>query len=155
MLTSPTLLQPIRCLGLCAVGLLACAPAPAEPPREPVQSIQPLLVAAIARGHAQGILVGPAADAIAGQFASRAPIVVEVTAVADLATLGCKRLQVETRQKQVVDRDQSTEPGQAGRPLPARNLRLQYRISFCADGSFPPSASAAARGRPRSPEAAR
>lgn len=142
MLTRPTCLRLGRWLGFC-FSVQVCVPALANPPREQVQSIRPLLTAAIERGHAMGILVGPAADAIASQFDSRAPIVVEVAAVADLATPGCRRLQVETRQEQVVDRARSTEPGQLGRALPPRPLRLQYRINFCADGKFPPAARAA------------
>ena len=142
MLTRPSCLRLGRWLGFC-VGVQVCAPALADPPREQVHSIRPLLIAAIERGHAMGILVGPAADAIASQFDSRAPIVVEVAAVADLATPGCRRLQVETRQEQVVDRERSTEPGRLGRALPPSPLRLQYRINFCADGKFPPAASAA------------
>ena len=39
----------------------ACLPAIAAAVREPVQSIQPLLISAIQQGQAQGVLVGPAA----------------------------------------------------------------------------------------------
>ena len=131
-------------------------PALATPPRDPVQSIQPLLVKAVQRGEAHGVLVGPAAEAIANQFASRAPIEVDVKVVSDLATAGCKRLHVDTHQNQVADRERATEPGKPGRPLPPKPMRLQYHISYCADGTFPPPQPArSAVDAARTPQATR
>lgn len=129
----------------------ACLPAIAAAAREPVQSIQPLLIGAIQQGQAQGVLIGPAADAIAMHFASRAPILVDVTVIAGLATPGCKRLSVETRQDQVVDRARSATAGKPGQPLQAKPMRLQYDISFCENGTFAPSirpATPASTGKP-------
>lgn len=116
----------------------------ATPSREAVTSIRPLLIRAAATGEAHGTLVGPAADAIASQFVSRAPIEVDVVAIADLGKPGCKRLRVDTHQDQVVDRERARAPGQPGSPLPARPMRLQYLISYCVDGSFAPGAKGAA-----------
>lgn len=112
----------------------------AAPLREPVQSLKPLLIAAIERGEAHGVLVGPAADAIANQFATREPIDVDVVVVGSLPTPGCKRLQVDTRQAKVRDRERATQPGVSGKPLPPKAMLLRYNISFCADGTFPPPA---------------
>lgn len=122
----------------------ACLPANAAAVREPVQAIQPLLISAIQQGQAQGVLVGPAADAIASQFVSRAPILVDVTVIAALPTPGCKRLRVDTRQDQVVDRARSTAAGKPGQLLPAKPMRLQYDISFCENGTFAPGTRPAA-----------
>lgn len=142
---------------VCLSASLAIAtPALAAPPRDPVQSIQPLLVKAVQRGEAHGVLVGPAAEAIANQFASRAPIEVDVKVVSDLATAGCKRLHVDTHQDQVADRERATEPGKPGRPLPPKPMRLQYHISYCADGTFPPAQPARSAVDPaRTPQATR
>jgi len=86
------------------------------------------------------VLVGPAADAIASQFSSRAPIEVDVRAVADLSTPGCRRLQVETRQANVADRVKAASSAAPAAQLPPKNMLLRYQISFCVDGSFPPAA---------------
>ena len=128
-----------------ALVCIMASAASAEPTssREPVQSLRPLLIAAVGQGEAHGVLVGPAADAIASQFASREPIEVDVTTVGSLPTPGCKRLQVQTRQAQVMDRQRATKPGESGKPLPPKPMLLRYDISFCADGTFPPPAARA------------
>lgn len=117
-----------------------CATAFAAPPRQSVESVQPLLLTAVKQGQAFGVLVGPAAEAITNQFVSRAPINIDVTAVGDLPTPGCKRLLVDTHQDQVVDRDRSTQPGVPGQQQQAKPMGLKYQISYCANGTFPPSA---------------
>jgi hypothetical protein len=121
-----------------------CSTALAAPARQSVESVQPLLLTAVKQGQAYGVLIGPAADAIANQFVSRAPINIDVTAVGDLPTPGCKRLLVDTHQDQVVDRDRSTQPGVPGQPQKAKPMGLKYQISYCANGTFPPSARRAA-----------
>lgn len=142
MLTLYAGLRGAACIGL-AVLVPACLPSNADAAREPTLSIQSLLISAIERGHAHGVLIGPAADAMAAQFASRLPIQVDVTVVAALASPDCKRLRVETRQEQVVEHERPTVPGRSARPLPAKPMLLQYDISFCRDGTLAPRARAA------------
>ena len=91
-----------------------------------VTSIKPLLVSAIINGRADGVLVGPAAAAIAAQFGSSAPIRVSVRVVKAFADSACRRLEVTTRQDAVIEDNRA----------PA-SKQFQYEINFCADGSFP------------------
>jgi hypothetical protein len=91
-----------------------------------VSTIKPLLVAAIDAGRAEGILVGAAADAIASQFGSREPIRISVRIVKPLTDTDCRRLEVKTSQKGVV---------QQGKP--AAPMSFTYEINFCRDGRFP------------------
>ena len=136
----------LRWFALATCGWLGLSGTPvrAAAPREPVVSIQPLLIAALRHGQAHGVLVGSAAEAIASQFASREPIEIDVTVVADLATPSCKRLLIETRQDQVADRKRATVQGVPGRPLEPKPMSLRYQISYCSNGTFPPSAGRAA-----------
>jgi len=91
-----------------------------------VQTIKPLLIVAIDHGNADGVLVGPVADAMATQFGSHEPIRVSVRAVKPLTDPECRRLEVTTSQASVV------EAGK--RPAPKK---LVYEINFCRDGRFP------------------
>lgn len=131
--------------GAAVLGVSQVLAAPSTA-RTEVESVRPLLIMAAQQGEARGVLVGPAADAIASQFVSRAPIEVDVRAVAELPTPGCRRLQVDTRQANVADRVKAASSSAPALQLPAKNMLLRYQISFCADGSFPPAAGNTAIG---------
>lgn len=91
-----------------------------------VTSIKPLLIAAIDRGIAYGVMMGPAAELIAKQFGSREPIEVTVRAVRPLLAPDCKRLEVKTTQAGVREKGQT----------PA-SKELVYQLNYCRDGRFP------------------
>ena len=108
---------------LCFITSLACA---AEmPDRVPVASVKPLLIAALERGEAQGLLVGPAADAIHRRFKTESPIEIDVTRISPLDDANCGRLDVLTREAGVIATDKPEEQS------------LRYQISYCRDGRFP------------------
>lgn len=114
-------------LGWTLVALVCCtASAHAQSGRLQVNSIKPLLITAIDRGVARGVLVGPAADALARQFESREPILVDVRAVRPLTDPECKRLEVKTIQARV--RESAGPPAQK---------ELVYEINYCRNGRFP------------------
>ncbi|MBL8510269.1 MAG: hypothetical protein JNM52_01370 [Betaproteobacteria bacterium] len=113
---------------LLLLSALTSAPARAQG-RLPVTSMKPLLLAAIERGSAYGELVGPAADLMARQFGSQAPIQIDVRVVKSAkAPLDpdCKRLEVSTSQAAVREKGQAPE-----------TKTLKYELNFCRDGRFP------------------
>jgi hypothetical protein len=113
---------------LLSAALLMSAPAVAQ--RMPLtKDIRPLLVAAINSPHgiAQGVMVGEAAEVMLRRMGSAHPIEVDVKTLRDLPQEGCKRLEVTTRQKAVI------EPGKKE----PKDMALSYQISFCANGDFP------------------
>ena len=61
-----------------SIACTAAVAAPTAEQRDKVETVAPLLASAAAFGEAYGVLVGPAADAIANQFASRAPIMIDI-----------------------------------------------------------------------------
>jgi hypothetical protein len=118
------------------VGLSAALATAAE--RTPVETIQPLLIQAVASGSAHGVLVGPVAEGIGRTFGSYEPIEVDVTRLHALAESGCARLRVVTRQAGV-------HPSAASAPAMPNDQTLTCDLSYCASGRFPMGASSAAR----------
>jgi hypothetical protein len=108
------------------LALLATRGVEAQPStRMQVSEIKPLLIRAIDQGSAQGLLVGVAAAYTQRKFGSTAPIEIDVRRLQALPKPGCARLEVTTRQKDVVER------GQKG------DGELVYQVSYCRDGSVP------------------
>ena len=104
----------------------AHAASPSEPsPRQAVTDLKPLLARAAAEGSARGTLTGPGAQAIARRFQTDAPIEIDVRRIQRLPQLGCGRLEVTTRQRDV------NQSGKRG------DQEMVYQISYCADGRFP------------------
>ena len=93
--------------------------------RTPVPDIKPLLLRAIENGSAQGVLVGVAAAYTQRKFGTTSPIEIDVRRLQALPNPGCARLEITTRQKDVVER------GQKG------DGELVYQVSYCRDGSAP------------------
>ena len=109
-------------LALCVSGAVAQA-------RVEVPEVRALLVAAIdaADGRAQGILVGPAADAITQRFKGTTPIHLEVSTVRRYVQAGCSRLNVRAWQ------DGVQLPGAPA----ARRQTVDVGINYCRDGQPP------------------
>jgi hypothetical protein len=93
--------------------------------RTPVTEMKPLLIQAIEQGAAHGVLTGEAATYVRQKFDSSAPIEIDVRALHALPQAGCRRLEVTTRQKDVLEK--GTRGDQA----------LTYQVSYCRDGRFP------------------
>jgi hypothetical protein len=94
-------------------------------PRQAVTDLKPLLARAAAEGSARGTLTGPGAQAIARRFQTDAPIEIDVRRLQQLPQLGCGRLEVTTRQRDV------NQSGKRG------DQEMVYQLSYCADGRFP------------------
>jgi len=109
------------------IASLAIAQAASANPsaRIQVSDIKPLLIRAIDQGSAQGVLVGEAASYIRQKFESAAPIEIDVRTLYAMPQPGCSRLEVTTRQKDVL------EKAKRG------NKELVYQVSYCRDGRFP------------------
>lgn len=90
-----------------------------------VSEIKPLLIRAIEQGSAHGVLVGEAATYVRQKFDSSAPIEIDVRSLHALPQPGCSRLEVTTRQKDVLEK---TNRG---------DKELVYQVSYCRDGRFP------------------
>jgi len=90
-----------------------------------VTEIKPLLALAAERGAAHGVLTGPGADYVRRRFDAAAPIEIDVQALHALPQPGCARLEVTTRQRDVLEHGKRSDQ------------ELQWQISFCRDGSFP------------------
>lgn len=97
-----------------------------------VPSIKPLLIEAIRLGTAEGVMRGEAARFMAQTFGALTPIHVSVRRVRHLRTDGCARLEVDTRQAGVIERD--LETGVQKEPT---DQRMVYQINFCENGRFP------------------
>ena len=93
--------------------------------RAPVTNVKTLLARAAAEGSARGTLTGPGAQAIARRFQTDGPIEIDVRRIQLLPQLGCGRLEVTTRQRDV------NQSGKRG------DQEMVYQISYCADGRFP------------------
>jgi len=108
------------------LALIAARGADAQPSaRMHVSEIKPLLIRAIEQGSAQGVLIGVAAAYTQRKFGSTAPIEIDVRRLQALPKPGCARLEVNTRQKDVVERGQKDD------------RELVYQVSYCRDGSAP------------------
>ena len=90
-----------------------------------VSDIKALLIRAIDQGSAHGVLVGEAATYVRQKFESTAPIEIDVRTLYALPQAGCSRLEVTTRQKDVLEK---TKRG---------DKELAYQVSYCRDGRFP------------------
>ena len=128
-MTPVAALSPTTPRGAAFAVLLATLLAPPvlaqTPPRIPVSEIKPLLALAAERGSAHGVLTGPGADYMRRRFDATAPIEIDVQTLHALPRPGCARLEVTTRQRDVL------EQGTRG------EQELRWEISFCRDGSFP------------------
>jgi hypothetical protein len=108
------------------LALLATRGVEAQPStRMQVSEIKPLLIRSIEQGSAQGVLVGVGAAYTERKFGSTAPIEIDVRRLQALPKPGCARLEVTTRQKDVVERGQKDD------------RELVYQVSYCRDGSVP------------------
>ncbi|TAK48048.1 MAG: hypothetical protein EPO27_06545 [Betaproteobacteria bacterium] len=116
--------SPIVLLGTLASLALAQAVAAQPVARIQVSAIKPLLIRAIEQGAAYGVLVGEAATYIRHKFDSAAAIEIDVRALYALREPGCSRLEVTTRQKDVLEK---TKRG---------DKELVYQVSYCRDGRF-------------------
>lgn len=119
---------------LIAVVALApvLAPIPSAHAREAVTTIKPLLVRALTSGRAEGVLVGPAAQAMSKRFGTSAPILVDVERIGSHRQTGCGRLRVLTRQAGVVEVANGQGPAQ-----PASDRSFAWQVNYCATGRFP------------------
>ncbi len=109
------------------VTALACAHHAAGEPvtRTPISGIKPLLIRAIEQGVAHGVLVGDAATYIRQKFDANTPIEIDVRTLHTLPQPGCNRLEVTTRQQDVLQHTQRSDQA------------LTYQVSYCRDGRFP------------------
>ena len=90
-----------------------------------VSEIKPLLKLAIERGSARGVIVGEAATYVRQKFDSSTPIEIDVRSLHALPQPGCSRLEVTTRQKDVLENGKRADK------------ELTYQVSYCRDGRFP------------------
>ena len=93
--------------------------------RTQVTEIKPLLIRAIEQGSAHGVLVGEAATYLRQKFDSSTPIEIDVRSLHALPQAGCSRLEVTTRQKDVLEKTKRDDK------------ELVYQLSYCRDGRFP------------------
>ena len=108
------------------LGALFAVPGQAQTTqRIPVTEIKPLLALAAERGTAHGVLTGPGADYMRRRFDATAPIEIDVATLHALPQPGCARLEVTTRQRDVLEQGKRADQ------------ELRWQVSFCRDGSFP------------------
>ena len=108
------------------LGALLALPGHAQTTqRIPVTEIKPLLMLAAERGEARGVLTGPGADYMRRRFDATAPIEIDVATLHALPQPGCARLEVTTRQRDVLEQGKRSDQ------------ELRWQVSFCRDGSFP------------------
>lgn len=113
-------------LAAVALGALLATPSQAQTTsRIPVSEIKPLLALAAERGEAHGVLTGPGADYMLRRFDATTPIEIDVATLHALPQPGCARLEVTTRQRDVLEQGKRTDQ------------ELRWQVSFCRDGSFP------------------
>jgi len=93
--------------------------------RMPVTSLKPLLLRALDQGTAQGVIVGEAATFARQRFDTSAPIEVDVRTIKPLEQPGCSRLDITTRQANVLDKDTREDK------------QLRFQINYCRDGRIP------------------
>ena len=107
--------------GLTGAALLgALAPLQANT----VTEIRPLLMQALQQGSARAVLEGPGAEYIRRTFAATQPIEVEVQRLHPLPQPGCHRLEVTTRQQDVLAMGVRSDQN------------LVWQVSVCQDGSL-------------------
>lgn len=84
-----------------------------------------LLVAAIKTGHAEGVLIGPAAELFTRTFRSVGPLQVAAEVIKSFPRDGCKRLRVVYTKKHVIG------------PDGPQDVTLDTKMNYCADGRPP------------------
>jgi hypothetical protein len=99
--------------------------------RQRVTDIKPLLLAALDRGEAHGVLVGEAAQWTAQYFKTAAPIEIDVKTVKPLPRPGCARLAITTTQDGVWDYNREQRAS-----TPERKA-FTWMVNYCSDGSLP------------------
>ncbi len=106
---------------------LSCAHSTAGEPvtRTPVSGIKPLLIRAIEQGAAHGVLVGDAATYVRQKFDAKESIKIDVRTLHTLPQPDCSRLEVTTRQQDVLQHTQRSDQA------------VTYQVSYCRDGRFP------------------
>jgi len=93
--------------------------------RMPVTTLKPLLQRALDQGTAQGVIVGEAATFARQRFDTSAPIEVDVRTVEPLDRPGCSRLDITTRQANVLDKGTREDK------------QLRFQINYCRDAGMP------------------
>lgn len=122
----PPIPTPGHVLGAALLGVLLTTPLLAQQTeRIPVTEIKPLLALAAEHGRAHGVLIGPAAEYMHRRFEATAPIEIDVSTLHPLPQPGCARLEVTTRQRDVLEEGKRADQ------------ELRWQLSFCRDGSFP------------------
>jgi hypothetical protein len=115
-----------RALATVLLGALLAMPGQAQTTqRTPISEIKPLLALAAERGAAHGALTGPGADTMRRRFDATTPIEIDVSTLHALPQPGCARLEVTTRQRDVLEQGKRADQ------------ELRWQVSFCRDGSFP------------------
>lgn len=124
-------MRPMKRLTIFCV-LAWCMAVHAVPVRTAVSSIKPLLLEALSHDEAHGVLVGAIQSIFEKNFKTAAPIEVDVKRIGAHRQPGCARLEVTTRQGDVI------LPAQSGMPLnrPAA-MEARYQIDYCETGEFP------------------
>ncbi len=123
---TPTIATRRRTLAAGLVAACLATPLHAQTtPRVAVTEIKPLLALAAERGAAHGVLTGPGADYVRRRFDATASIEIDVQRLHALPQPGCARLEVTTRQRDVLEHGKRSDQ------------ELRWQISFCRDGSFP------------------
>ena len=108
------------------LGALFALPGQAQTTqRIPVTEIKPLLALAAESGAAHGVLTGPGADYMRRRFDAATPIEIDVATLYALPQSGCARLEVTTRQRDVLEQGKRADQ------------ELRWQVSFCRNGSFP------------------
>ena len=98
--------------------------------RQNVTDIRPLLIMALDRGEAHGVLVGEAAQWTAQYFKTTAPIEIDVKTVKPLSRPGCIRLAITTAQEGVWDVNRSE------RATAPERKSFTWMVNYCQDGSL-------------------
>lgn len=93
--------------------------------RTPVSELKPLLIRALEHGVAHGVLIGESAAYMNQKFGATTPLEIDVKRLHALPQPGCSRLQVTTRQQQVLIKEHREDQA------------LTYQINYCRDGGFP------------------
>jgi hypothetical protein len=96
-----------------------------------VTDIKPLLLTALDRGEAHGVLAGEAAQWVAQYFRTNAPIEIDVKTVKALSRPGCVRLAITTAQDGVWDYNRERRAD-----APERKA-FTWMVNYCRDGSLP------------------
>ncbi len=108
------------------LALFSTSAAHAQPvARVQVSEIRPLLTRAAAEGSAHGVLVGVGADYLQRRFNATSPVEIDVRTLHPLPQPGCSRLEVTTRQRDVVENGKREDK------------EFVYQLSFCRNGNFP------------------